>query len=138
MQPIGASSSRGDLTLADVLAAAGLALDGVLLLRHTYSADGIAGPSDATTGNVLAYSRSQALRPGKIPRNPPALWLVFMADGKRRSRFLAAYECRGEVLAERTDTLRHFDLHHSDVLASLGGRLVVEWSATRSIGPRAA
>jgi hypothetical protein len=51
-----------------------------------------------------------------------------MADGKRRSRFLAAYENRGEVLAERTDDLRYFDLHQSDVLLSFRSRLVIEWS----------
>ncbi|RBY90211.1 GIY-YIG nuclease family protein [Blastococcus sp. TBT05-19] len=129
MQPTGASSSRGDLTLADLLDVAGIPPDDVLLVRHTYSTDGLTGPQDAAVDNVLTYSRAQALRQSKIPRDPPALWLNFLADGKRRSRFLTAYENRGEVLAERTDVQRYFDLHPSDVLGSLRNRLVIEWSA---------
>jgi hypothetical protein len=128
MQPSPASSLHGDLTLADLLSVAGLAADDVLLVRHTYSADGLTGPHDATVENVLTYTRAQALRQSKVPRDPPALWLNFMADGKRRSRFLTAYENSGEVLAERTDVLRYFDLHQSDVLASLRNRLVIEWT----------
>ena len=100
----------------------------MLLVRHAYSADGLTGPHDATVENVLTYSRAQSIRQSKIPRYPPALWLNFVADGKRRSRFLAAYENRGEVRAERTDVLRYFDLHVSDVLVSLRDRLVIEWS----------
>ncbi|TFV66939.1 UNVERIFIED_ORG: GIY-YIG nuclease family protein [Bacillus sp. AZ43] len=128
MRQIETSSLRGDLTLADLLSVAGIATDDVLLVRHTYSPDGLTGPQDATIENVLTYSRAQALRQSKIPRDPPALWLNFMADGKRRSRFLTAYENRGEVLAERTDALRYFDLHPSGVLVSLRNRLVIEWS----------
>ena len=128
MRQSGTSSLRGDLSLADLLRVAGVAPDDVLLVRHTYSADGLTGPQDATVENVLTYSRAQALRQSKIPRDPPAFWLNFVADGKRRSRFLAAYENRGEVLAERTDVLRYFDLHQSDVLVSLRNRLVIEWS----------
>ena len=128
MRQIETSSLRGGLSLADLLSAAGVATDDVLLVRHTYSADGLTGPQDATVENVLTYSRAQALRQSKIPRDPPTLWLNFMADGKRRSRFLTAYENRGEVLDERTDVLRYFDLHPSDVLVSLRNRLVIEWS----------
>jgi hypothetical protein len=128
MQPTEASSLHGDLSLADLLSVAGVATEDVLLVRHTYSADGLTGPHDATVENVLTYSRAQALRQSKIPKDPPALWLNFMADGKRRSRFLAAYENRGEVLAERTEDLRYFDLHQSDVLLSFRSRLVIEWS----------
>lgn len=128
MQPTGASSMHGDLSLADLLSVAGVATDDVLLIRHTYSADGLTGPHDATVENVLTYTRVQSVRQSKIPRDPPAVWLNFVADGKRRSRFLVAYENRGEVLAERTDVQRFFDLHPSDVLLSLRDRLVIEWS----------
>jgi hypothetical protein len=128
MQPTEATSLHVDLSLADLLSVAGVATEDVLLVRHTYSADGLTGPHDATVENVLTYSRAQALRQSKIPKDPPALWLNFTADGKRRSRFLAAYENRGEVLAERTDDLRYFDLHQSDVLLSFRSRLVIEWS----------
>ena len=125
MQSTEASPLHGDLSLADLLNVAGIATDDVLLVRHTYSADGLTGPHDATVENVLTYSRAQSIRQSKIPREPPALWLNFVADGKRRSRFLAAYENRGEV---RADVLRYFDLHESDVLVSLRDRLVIEWS----------
>src|SRR3954464_5378095 len=126
MQPTEASPLHGDLSLADLLNVAGVATDDGLLVRHTYSADGLTGPHDATVENVLTYSRAQSIRQSKIPRYPPALWLNFVADGKRRSRFLAAYENRGEVRAERTDVLRYFDLHVSDVLVSLRDRLLLE------------
>lgn len=74
---------HGDLSLADLLSVAGVATDDVLLVRHTYSADGLTGPQDATVDNVLTYSRAQALRQSKIPRDPPALWLNFVADTSR-------------------------------------------------------
>ncbi len=48
MQPTEASSLHGDLSLADLLSVAGVATDDVLLVRHTYSADGLTGPHDAT------------------------------------------------------------------------------------------
>ncbi|MCD9153131.1 GIY-YIG nuclease family protein [Aeromicrobium duanguangcaii] len=51
-----------------------------------------------------------------------------MADGKRWSRYLVAYENHGEVLNERTRDLRFFDLRPSAALSSLSRRLVVEWS----------
>lgn len=51
-----------------------------------------------------------------------------MADGKRRSRLLAAYENHGAVLSDETAEHRFFDLRPSDLLSSLRGRLVVEWS----------
>lgn len=122
-------SSRGDLSLAHLLSVAGISPVDVLLLRHTYKAEGITGPQDATIQNVLTYARCQALYQSKTPKDPPVLWLNFMADGKRRSRFLTAYENRGEVLAERTADLRYFDLAESEVLASLRDRLVVDWSS---------
>lgn len=57
--------------------------------------DGISGPQDATIKKVLTYSRAQSVRQSKIPKHPPRLWLNFMADARRRSRFLATYENRG-------------------------------------------
>lgn len=53
---------------------------------------------------------------------------MFVADGGRRSRLLTSYENHGEVLAERTEDHRFFDLRPSEVLSSLINRLVVEWS----------
>lgn len=118
---------RGDLTLGHMLEAGGLATDEVIVLRHTYTTDGLATSADLTPEKVLAYTRSQGIQ-NKLGRNPPPYWLVFMADGARRSRLLCAYENHGEVLEERSANARFFDLRPSNVFSSLVGRLVVEWS----------
>lgn len=60
-----------------------------------------------------------------------------MADGQRRSRLYGTYENHGEVLAERTDTERYFDLRPSNFLQSLAGRLVIEWTSPRNWHRRA-
>lgn len=63
----------------------------------------------------------------KLPKEPPDLWIVFMSDGARRSRFLTACTNHGEVAEERTAVTRTFELDSSDWLSSLKDRLVVEW-----------
>src|SRR3954464_7328030 len=70
MQSTGASPLHGDLSLADLLNVAGIATDDVLLVRHTYSADGLTGPHDATVENVLTYSRAQSIRQSRGPHPP--------------------------------------------------------------------
>ncbi|MCZ2830912.1 GIY-YIG nuclease family protein [Modestobacter sp. VKM Ac-2986] len=125
----GPSARRGDLTLGHVLGAARLDPAEVLVVRHTYRADGLSHPQGATVDAVREYTRAQDVKGGKFPRSPPSLWLVFMADGKRRSRFLTAYENHGEDVGERTATGRFYDLHPSEALAALRDRLVIEWSA---------
>jgi len=117
----------GDLRLGHILAAAGLELSDVVLLRHTFTKGGLESPSDLTADKVMDYTRRQDIN-NKLGRTPPRFWLIFIADGSRRSRFLTAYENHGEVPAELTETLRYFDLRPSEVLSSLVGRLVVEWS----------
>lgn len=122
-----ALSTTGDLTLGHIFAAAGLDLSQVVVLRHTYNPDGLATPADVTPANLLEYVRCQGIN-NKLGRTPPSIWLNFMTDGQRRSRFLSAYENHGEVREERSGDLRYFDLRPTDVLASLKDRLVVEWS----------
>ncbi|MFS3130848.1 GIY-YIG nuclease family protein [Nocardioides sp. Bht2] len=123
------TSFTGDLTFGHLLAAAGIDPRDVVVIRHTYTADGLQNDADLTEENLLAYTRAQGVGPnhklGKIPR---PLWLCFMADGKRRSRYLVAYENHGELVAERTEDLRYFDLRPSAALSALADRLVVEWS----------
>ncbi|WP_421732961.1 GIY-YIG nuclease family protein [Cellulomonas sp.] len=121
------ASITGDLTLGHIFNTAGLDLSQVVVLRHTYTSDGLATPADVTPAKVLEYVRRQGIG-NKLGKTPPLLWLNFMTDGGRRSRFLTAYENHGEVTEGRTADLRYFDLRPSDVLASLKGRLVVEWS----------
>lgn len=116
----------GRLVLGHVFQAAGLDAGEVVVVRHTYTEDGLV-PGELTPANVLHYTRRQSLI-NKLGKVPAPLWLCFMADGQRRSRFLVAYENHGEVVEERTDDLRYFDLRPSNALASLVDRLVVEWS----------
>jgi len=116
------------LTLGDLLHVAGIEATDVLMIRHTYTADGIISRAEATRDVVLAYTRVQDLKPGKIPAEPPRWWLIFMAEGGRRCRLLTVFDNAGEAVDERTDTHRSFHLRQSDALASLQGRLLIEWS----------
>lgn len=118
----------GNLCLGHILTATGIDLSDIVILRHTYTYDGLQSQSDLTHQKVLDYTRKQRIEKSKLGKTPPRFWLIFMADGRRRSRLFTAYENHGEVLSERTETHRYFDLQHSDVLASLADRLVVEWS----------
>lgn len=114
------------LHLGHVLAAAALDESDILCLRHTFNpTSGLR--TGATPTEVLAYTRRQDLRPGKIPAAPPRVWLVFAADGGARSRLLAVYENHGEIEQERTDVHRVFGLQDSHILADLVNRLVVDW-----------
>lgn len=119
----------GALTLADLLTASGVNPGPDLaIIRHAYRADGLRDAADATAARVLEYTRVQEAMPGKARAAFAATkWLIFIADGGRRARLFAAYENLGEVPDERTEQLRSFDLRESDVLASLRGRLVIDW-----------
>ena len=120
------SNRAGDLTLGHIFTAAGLDPDRLLILRHTYTSTGLV-PGQLTPESVLDYTRRQDIG-NKVGKTPPPLWLCFMADGQRRSRFLVAYENRGELPEQQTAGLRYFDLRLSDALSSLRDRLVIEWS----------
>lgn len=124
-----AAVGSGDLTLQNILDAAGIDTADVLVIRHTYRQDGLRNAHEATPDVVREYTRDQSMSTGKFPQAPPRLWLIFMADGGRRSRFFTAYENHGEVVAERVDTRRFFDLQKSGALSSLRDRLVIAWSA---------
>lgn len=121
------SAFTGELTLGHILATTGVDLADVVVVRHTYTVGGLETAADLTPAKVLEYTRRQTIN-NKLGKHPPRLWLVFMADGARRSRFLVAYENHGEVPAERTEQWRHFDLRPCDLLSALVSRLVVEWS----------
>lgn len=121
------TTPTGDLTLAHILNAAGLDLADVMVLRHTHTRDGLETAADLTPANVLHYTRRQELN-NKVGKTPPRYWLVFMADGARRSRLITVYQNYGEVPEEQTGKLRYFDLRPTDLLSALVRRLVVEWS----------
>ena len=120
-------ASTGELCLGHILEAAGVELSAVVVLRHTYTPSGLASPADVTPPKLLEYVRRQDAG-NKLGRTPAALWLNFMADGGRRSRFWTAYENHGEVAEQQTGGLRFFDLRPSTVLSVLSKRLVIEWS----------
>lgn len=117
----------GDLCLGHILAVTGLDLSDIAIIRHTYTDNGLRSPSDLTAEKLHDYTRTQGIN-NKLGKKPQHLWLIFMADGGRRSRLLTAYENHGELPNERTETHRYFDLRPSNALASLNRRLVVEWS----------
>lgn len=120
-------SSTSRATLADVLHDAGLNPLDVLLIRHTYKADGLKSPKALTPELVRSYTRGQLVKPGKFPQTPPRWWVVMIADGGQRSRLYTVYENLGEVRAERTSIDRFYDIHETDLMADVRGRLVIEW-----------
>ncbi|WP_251036993.1 hypothetical protein [Arthrobacter sp. ISL-28] len=84
--------------------------------------------ADAIGPNLLPYVREQGIRNSKPPAAPPRIWLNFLATTGRRARFITAHENHGEVLAERTDDRRFFDLRPTPEFAALADRLVIEWT----------
>lgn len=99
----------------------------MIVIRHTFNADGLATAADITPEKVLAYTRVQGID-NKLGKTPPYIWLNFITDGGRRSRFFTTYENHGEVHEERTSDHRAFDLRPSTLLSALTNRLVIEWS----------
>lgn len=142
-----AGSGPGEgLRLGHVVAGVGadhdppIRLEDVHLIRHSFKPgghDGLQGPEDLAAERVLGYTRSQDLSTRRFPADPPRYWVVLIADGQRRSRLYVTFKNHGEVLAERTDTNRYFDLRPSSFLAALAGRLVVEWASPRNWHRRA-
>src|SRR5680860_511557 len=121
---------RGRITLGHLLDAAESGpLDEILAVRHTFTEAALPSAAHATVETLLSHTRRQSVSTLKFPKTPPPMWLVFLADGGRRSRLVSAYENHGEVAGERTDIDRFFDLRPSDFLVELHGRLVVDWSA---------
>lgn len=123
------TSLVGSLTLGHVLRAAGIDLADVVVLRHTYTTQGLQSPEDLTADRVLEYTRWQPIG-NKLGRNPPRLWVIVVADGQRRSRLITVYDNHGErpLGPEHPQQTRLFDLRTSGALSALAGRLVVEWS----------
>ncbi|WP_409484307.1 GIY-YIG nuclease family protein [Arsenicicoccus dermatophilus] len=115
------------LTLGHLLRGMGVALDDVLAVRHTYQPDGIPTPAALTNEALLDYTRFQAIRHSKIPAEPPRFWLTFMAEAGRYSRLVTVFENHGEIVAERTENGRAFDLRPVPLFAALENRLLIEW-----------
>lgn len=138
-------SPTGDLSLGHLLQAAGLTeADQVIALRHTVRPKDPASLRDLSEEGVLAYTRVQTRATNILPKTPPPLWLVFIAEGERgtHSRFFCAYENHGELPDEQNDTMRTYDLKPTPLLGSLRNRLVIDWDGAAirwaSRGPHAA
>lgn len=117
----------GELNLGHIMSAAGLDdLSEVILLRHTFTSDTLR-PGEVTPEAVHAYARTQDVSTNKFPATPPRIWLNFIADGGRRSRYFGAFINHGELPDERTDKLRSYDLTPSPAMIAMADRLVIEW-----------
>ena len=93
------TDDSGELTLGHILTALGVIdFSNVLVLRHTET-DELEPLETVTPEQVLAYTRVQRGR--KVAPDPPGTWLVFLADGARRSRFYTAYRNHGELTEQR-------------------------------------
>jgi hypothetical protein len=110
-------------------------LEDIHIVRHSFrpgDPDALRGPEDLGEDRVLAYTREQDISPRRFPSHPPRYWVILIADGQRRSRLWGSFENHGEILAERTEANRYFDLRPSRFLAALKDRLVIEWDNPRS------
>lgn len=123
-------SPAGELCLGHLLQSAGLVDSAeVVALRHTVRPKDPKSLRDLSENGVLAYTRMQTRSTNILPKVPPPIWLVFLAEGRRgtHSRFFRAYENFGELPKEGTEDERCYDLRPSPFLESLRNRLVVDW-----------
>ena len=141
------SEQRAFLTLGHVLVGIGsehdplIGLEDIRVIRHSFNTgeqESLRGREDLTEARVREYTRSQDISTRRFPADPERYWVLFVADGRRRSRLWGTFENHGEVVDERTATNRYFDLRPSGFLAALVDRLVVEWDTPRVWHRRAA
>lgn len=92
-------ASSASLTLGHILSGMGadhepgIRLEGIHVIRHALkpgSPGALQGPEDLTVERVLEYTRTQAIEPRRFPAAPPRYCVVFIADGKQRSRLWGA------------------------------------------------
>ncbi|MEU1209935.1 GIY-YIG nuclease family protein [Nocardia sp. NPDC005825] len=114
----------GDLTLGHILAAAGLDPADVVLIRHSLYSEH--SPTDLSPKGIRSYTREQLKNGGKFFKNPPPVWVVFLADSKTRCRLEVVYDNHGEA-PHPNPLMRAYDLTESDALSGLCGRLQIDW-----------
>ncbi|SDI97229.1 hypothetical protein SAMN04488693_1397 [Arthrobacter subterraneus] len=110
-------------------------LEDIHIVRHSFrpgDPDALHGPEDLSEDRVVAYTREQDISPRRFPSDPPRYWVILIADGQRRSRLWGTFENHGEIVAERTESNRYFELRPSRFLTALNDRLVIEWDNPRS------
>lgn len=122
------------LTLAHVMASAGIDPNDALVIRHAYvreHEDGTAGiHADSSPAEIMAYTRVQSANTRTFPANPPRTWIVFLPEGGDRARLWAVLNNHGEIAHD--ERRRIFDLKPTAVLADLGDRLVIGWRSPRT------
>ncbi len=118
------------LTLAPILAHAGIDPLDAIAIRHAYSREHDGIHADSTDEEILAYTRDQTSDRRFFPAVPPRFWIVFIKEGGDQARLWAVLENRGQV--SDNGSRRTFDLVETDHLADLRERLVVGWRSPRS------
>lgn len=123
-----AKSLDPQLTLKSLLDLTDVSPDDVIFIRHTFGSHEFPSPEYVTEETLLQYTRSQSVASSKFPQNPPRYWFVFLAETGGQCRLYTVYENYGEVLSERTEEHRYFELQPSDIFTNLRGRLLIEWT----------
>ena len=122
------------LTLAHIMASAGIDPNDALVIRHAYireHEDGTAGiHGDSSPAEIMAYTRVQSANTRTYPANPPRTWIVFLPEGGDRARLWAVLTNHGELASDGLQ--RTFDLEAADLLADLRNRLVIGWRSPRT------
>ncbi|WP_415853878.1 hypothetical protein [Sinomonas sp. G460-2] len=141
-RPLEGAPTAAALTLGSLLEDHGKAhipaigVEDIHVIRHAYIPGGheqIQAPEDLNDPNkILAYTREQSFSARRFISGPPRYWVIMIADGGHCSRLFGTYENLGQLPVQQGDRYRIFDLRPSDFLASLAGRLVVEWDAPRA------
>lgn len=127
------------LTLAAVLAGAGIEPAEALVIRHAYvpvHKDGSIGiHGDSSDADILDYTRVQSASTRTFPAHPPRIWVVFRPEGGDRARLWSVVVNHGEVASD--GATRTFELEPSELLADLRNRLVIGWRSPRTWRVRA-
>lgn len=138
--------AHGVLQLSHVLAAAGIAPDDCIVIRHVFKtgADHLRGPEDLANRDKLhSYTSRQGVDRRAFPATPPRYWVVCIGEG-RNARLITVYENGGEIDRWTGDDGfegRTFDLRETSLLATYRQRLTITWSNPRRwcvYGPTAA
>lgn len=120
------------LTLAPILASAGVDAAAAIAIRHSYLAthsDGTLGlHTDSTDHEILAYT-SVHTSP-QFPKAPPPTWVIFIPEGPDRARLWAVAANRG--MTGHVGQTRTFDLEITPAMDDLRSRLVIKWNNPRS------
>jgi hypothetical protein len=122
------------LTFAAILASEGLDPAEALVIRHAYvreHEDGTVGiHGDSSDAEILAYTSVQSANTRTFPAAPPRIWIVFRPEGGDRARLWSVLVNYGET--DHDGLRRTFHLEHSELMADLRNRLVIQWRSPRT------